>query len=157
MLDAEGVLMPENNCIEAFGTAFTFSGNGYGFDDDRSQGAADGGDKPAPEPVDPGYSTDLIAMFDDYFMYAQNNFRSCYANGECEDSDYCCAEVYMSNWNDEVEFSRCVLNYVVDENAYIEMDGLMMKMGCMSEDDGSIYLAGSYIATAVMFIAMTIF
>ena len=81
----------------------------------------------------------------------------CRSDMDCMSDDFCCAEIYMSGFDQEMEFTRCMITQVVDEQGMMEMDDMAWKMGCMGRGSGSIWLAASYLATATIFVSMTLF
>jgi len=112
--------------------------------------------------------------FDKFFLYGMDNIDAkdnsapgCGpSNGgkdPCKDitgsENTCCTHVVMTDQGNgkQTSFYRCMNEKILDMSFQVEIDGMMMAMGCSDGYSTAKYIAGSLIASTATLAAMTLF
>ena len=112
--------------------------------------------------------------FDKFFLYGMDNIDAknnsapgCGpSNGgrdPCKDitgsENTCCTHVVMTDQGNgkQTSFYRCMNEKILDMSFQVEIDGMMMAMGCSDGYSSAKYIAGSVIASVATLAAMTLF
>jgi len=112
--------------------------------------------------------------FDKFFLYGMDNIDGkgnsapgCGPSNGGKDAckeitgseNTCCTHVVMTDQGNgkQTSFYRCMNEKILDMSFQVEIDGMMMSMGCSDGYSSAKYIAGSVIASVATLAAMTLF